>query len=330
MKCVSVWRGLLLLALSACALRAAGAAHPARAAASGRPESVRLGDWARAQGFQLGWLQPEEVLQLSRGERRLVFTVNSREARINGVRVWLLKPLTYRDGVAHLAQLDLDHTLLPLLSPPRTSTRLRRICLDPGHGGKETGYRIGTHEEKYYTLLLAFELKQQLARAGFKVSLTRTTDTFVGLEQRPATARRAGADLFLSLHFNATAGARGEARGTEVYCLTPAGASSTAAGGDGPTTGPLPGNRHNARNLLLAYQIQQALVRGLGTEDRGVRRARFAVLRQATMPAALIEAGFLSHPEEGRKILDPAYRRQMAAAIVAGVRSYQRVVERKP
>jgi N-acetylmuramoyl-L-alanine amidase len=175
---------------------------------------------------------------------------------------------------------------------------------------------------------LAYELKDQLTRAGFKVTLTRSGDTYVDLPVRPALARKASADLFLSLHFNATDGARAEARGTEIYCLTPAGGSSTAAGGTGSVARPATGNRHDAKNMLLAYQMQKALLRTLGTEDRGVRRGRLAVLRDATMPAVLIEAGFMSHPVEGKKILDAAYRREIAKAIVEGVRAYQRVVER--
>jgi N-acetylmuramoyl-L-alanine amidase len=78
---------------------------------------------------------------------------------------------------------------------------------------------------------------------------------------------------------------------------------------------------------LLAYQMQKALVRSLPVEDRGVRRARFAVLRDAAMPAVLVEAGFLSHPAEGRKLIDSSYRRQIARAIVQGILAYKRQVE---
>jgi N-acetylmuramoyl-L-alanine amidase len=83
----------------------------------------------------------------------------------------------------------------------------------------------------------------------------------------------------------------------------------------------------NRQNTFLAYQVQKSLTRTLDVEDRGVHRARFAVLRDAVMPAILIEGGFMSHPVEGRKIFDPAYRRQMARAIVDGVGAYKRAVE---
>ncbi len=315
---------LVLIAFALSAVAAARQTLPPRRAA---PSVVRMRDWAKANGLLAQWIVRDETLQLTKGDTKLTFKTNSREARFNGVQVWLLKPFEYRDGAGWLSQLDLDHTLYPLLYPPRSTSKIRRICLDPGHGGKDPGYRVGVHEEQRYTLSLAYELKDQLTRAGFKVSLTRASDAFVDLPVRAAVARKAGADLFLSLHFNAAENAR-EVRGTEVYCLTPAGASSTAAGGNGATARAATGNRNDAKNLQLAWQLQKSLLRAFGTEDRGVRRARFAVLRDAVMPAALIEAGFLSHPVEGKKIVDAAHRREIAKAIVDGVRAYQRVVER--
>ena len=160
--------------------------------------------------------------------------------------------------------------------------------------------------------------------------LTRTNDSFVELEDRPALANRQKADLFISLHFNI--GPPGRARGVEVYCLTPAKANSTNAGrwghiGEisewGASTGLLSGNRHDNWNALLAYQLQKSLVKNLSAEDRGVRRARFAVLRAVEMPAVLIEGGFLTDSVEQKKIADPKYRDQLAAAIVQGVLAYQ-------
>jgi len=177
-------------------------------------------------------------------------------------------------------------------------------------------------------LLLAQEVQKQLARVGLKGVLTRHSDTFLELPARPALAQRKRADLFVSLHFNGAARNPDTVRGAEVFCLTPAGLASTNA--DRPEAGAntFIGNRNNSRNLFLAYQVQAALVRNLAAEDRGVRRARFAVLRDAAMPAVLIEAGFMSHPVEGRKILTAAYRQQIARAIVEGLLAYKKAVER--
>ena len=291
---------------------------------------VRLSEWARWQGLGWRWVKRDESFQLTNQRTRLQFAVDSREARVNGLQVWLLYPLASRDGELYLSQLDADATLRPLLSPARLEPgrKIKTICLDPGHGGKDPGNRLPGRQEKDYTLRLAFELRDRLKQAGFKVVLTRSSDNLIDLAERPEIARRAGADLFMSLHFNATETGRAEARGSEVYCLTPAGAASTNARGEGARAGAFPGNRTNGKNLLLAYQVQKSLVRALQSDDRGVRRARFEVLRGATMPAVLIEAGFLSHPEEGQKIFTAEYRRQMARAITEGIQSYKKVVER--
>ena len=173
----------------------------------------------------------------------------------------------------------------------------------------------------------ADELRDQLARAGFKVTQTRTRDVNVDLDSRPDVARRRGADLFVSLHFNSAPSSASTVRGVEVYCMTPPGAPSSNARGEGASVGWFPGNRNNEKNIYLAYLLQKSLTKGLGMEDRGVHRARFAVLREATMPAVLIEGGFMSHPVEGRNIADPAYRRQMAKAILDAIVAYKKQVE---
>ena len=327
----------LLLRFVACLL-AAGvpAAHGAagrsdRVQFSGRPY-VRLGDWARANEFAVRWLEHGKTLQLSNHVARLLFNVDprqdSRRAAINGVEVWLSFPVRSENGSAYIAQLDLEETLAPVLFPPANppGLKIKTICLDPGHGGADPGYIVGANEEKKYTLLLAQEVRDQLKRAGFNVVLTRATDTKVPLELRPELARRHAADLFVSLHFNSAGPQHNEVQGVEVYCLTPAGAFSTNAGGEGDTR-ECAGNRHNEKNLLLAYQIQKSISKALPVEDRGVKRARYEVLREAAMPAILIEGGFMSNPAEGRRIFDPAYRRQMARTIVDGILSYQRIVK---
>ena len=84
-------------------------------------------------------------------------------------------------------------------------------------------------------------------------------------------------------------------------------------------------NRVEDKSLLLAYQVQRALVKNLGATDRDVRRARFEVLRTAQMPAILVEGGYMSHPVEGKRIFDAGWRKQMAAAMVKGILNYQKI-----
>ena len=321
----------LLLAVLALASpgRGQGAPRTAEPARVAGQKYVRLADWAKANGFEARWLKQDETLQFTNRWSKILVAADSREAQINGVRVWLLYPVVAQSGALCLAQPDVEATLRPLLSPPRNrpGAKVRTVCLDPGHGGKDPGNEVGSNQEKQHTLLLAKEVRTQLARAGLKVSLTRSTDSFIELPGRPELAKRRRADLFVSLHFNAAESGRSTVQGAEVYCLTPAGATSTNARGEGNGEGSFPGNRHNDQNLFLAYQAQKALTQNLTVEDRGVRRARFAVLRDAVMPAVLIEAGFLSHPVEGRQILSAAYRQKIARAIVEGLLAYKRAVE---
>jgi N-acetylmuramoyl-L-alanine amidase len=319
--------GLLLLA--ALPLRAQAALAGLETVTLQGRDYVSLRVWAAANDFQFRPREHGKIIALTNATTRLVFTVNSAQAEVNGVNVWLAHAVAPHPSGPSVSSFDWQTTVQPLAFPPKTTAgqKIKTIVLDPGHGGKDAGNRVGAEAEKKYTLLLAQEIRDQLKKFGIRVACTRSYDTFVELPDRPAKARKAGADLFVSLHFNATSESRAEVKGSEVYSLTPAGGYSTNARGEGNTSW-VAGNRNNDKSLLLAYQIQKALQHDLHTEDRGVRRARFAVLRDATMPAVLVEAGFMSHPVEGKKIFSAAYRREMARAIVNGILAYKRQVER--
>jgi N-acetylmuramoyl-L-alanine amidase len=302
---------------------------------NGQPRAnyVSLGQWARANVFSVRWLERDKTVELTGKGARLTFNVDSRsdarKAQINGVQVWLAMPVLYQNGSVLISQIDLSETIGPVLVPPRMprGITIKTICIDPGHGGNDPGFQVGSNDEKKYTLLLAQEARDQLKAAGFKVVFTRTTDIKIPLGARALMAHNLGADLFVSLHFNATEVGRNEVKGTEIFCCTPPGAASTEARGEGDIRW-VEGNRNDEKNMLFAYQMQKSYARNLGIEDRGVKRARFQVLREAAMPAILIEGGFMSHPTEGKKIFDPAYRKQMARAIVEGIQAYKKTVSR--
>ncbi|MGA9778293.1 MAG: N-acetylmuramoyl-L-alanine amidase [Verrucomicrobiia bacterium] len=293
---------------------------------------VPLADWARANDLKWFWFEGDKKVEVTNHAIRLVLEANSDQAEVNGVRVRLSFPFAVEKAIPLIAQLDLDTAVDPLLFPPHFSDfkPIKMICLDPGHGGKDSGNRVGWHDEKNYTLPLALELREQLGKAGFNVILTRTTDKYVTLSDRAAFANRHDADLFVSLHFNATPTGRDEAEGPETYCITPVGATSSdeyverSETGPAVGVGPTVGNRNEQKSLLLAYQVQKSLVEDLSASDRGVKRARFAVLRDTAMPAILIEGGFMSNPVESKKIYSAAYRRRVAEAIVKGIRDYER------
>ena len=312
------------------ALWLAFCARPAPAAVINGQTYVPLADWAGANGLKTSWLKRGDIVVAANSTTKLIFDVDSHDAQINGVHVMLSFPVANDHNNALIAQFDLDNTVRPLLFPSRylTPGKITTICLDPGHGGKDTGNRVGElfwHNEKTYTLLLALELRDQLKKAGFNVILTRAKDAYVDLPQRPAIANKAKADLFVSLHFNATESGKNTVAGPETYCITPVGAASSNSQGEGADHGATTANRVEKKSLLFAYQIQKALVQNLAVNDRGVRRARFAVLRDAAMPTILIEGGYMTNPTEGKKIYDAAWRRQMATAVVKGILAYQKL-----
>ncbi len=304
-------------------------AGPSSALPINGQDYVPLTDWARANGFYGFTRNRGDEIVLTNKNSRLVFDVDSAQAEINGVNVRLSLPVAGRKTVPAISQLDVDTTLRPLIYPQKPSAkRVTTICLDPGHGGKDTGNRAPgffSRYEKTYTLALALELRSQLQKAGFNVILTRTGDTYPDLPTRPDIANRNHADLFVSLHFNSAPHDAQNVEGPETYCITPVGASSSNSQGEGSSHAATAANRVESKSLLLAYQIQKSLVHSLPVPDRSVRRARYAVLRDATMPAILIEGGYMSHPIEGKRIFDAGYRKQMATAIVRGIMNYQKL-----
>ena len=294
-------------------------------------EYVRIEDWAASRSGQVRWTVPRKEVQVTWPGGSLSLSVDSRKAYLKGTHVWLSVPVVYRDGSACLGAMDVTSTLDPILQPSKSSSSrvVRHIVLDAGHGGKDPGNMEGRRQEKQFTLAFTRELAELLTKAGFKVTLTRSTDSYLEPSERPDIARRRGADLFISLHYNSADVPGGSVvRGAETFCMTLPRTSSTNARGEGAGSGAYAGNRFDAKNVLLAYQIQKAITEKAGAEDRGVKRARFAVLRDAQMPAVLIEGGFMTNPADARRIYEAAPRRQMAQAIVDGVLAYKRLVER--
>lgn len=286
-------------------------------------EYGKISDWAGAHHFEVHWAAANRIILVNR-QTRLGFQADGRDIDLNGVRVGLAFPVIFRGRDGYVSKADVEGTINPTLFPVKDSSpkKIYTIVLDPGHGGNDSGNRTGSRSEKTYTLLLAQELRNQLTLAGFKVVLTRSGDTYVDLPTRPEIARRHNADLLISLHWNDIPNDR-SVKGSQVYCLTPAGASSSNGGHTLFGGAAQPGNRNDSRNLLLAYLIQRSLIGNLHVEDRGVRRARYWVLRDATMPAVLVEGGFMSNPAEARNIFDAGYRSRMAQAIVKGILAYK-------
>ena len=258
-------------------------------------EYIRLEDWARGAGFGMKWVKTAGTIRLANAYARMDLTVDTRRAEIGGVNIWLSLPVVNRNGTLLLSVVDAGTTIEPILFPQKSDARLKTICLDPGHGGKDKGEVDGRHYEKKYALLLAREVETLLKQEGLQVLLTRDSDDFVQLPDRQLMAKRQGADLFVSLHYNSAP--EHAVGGLEVYCETPAGMNSSSEGGGRGLHPAEPGNAHDGQNALLAYETLNSLITaGVPFEDRGLKRSRFEVLREASMPAILIEGGFMSNP----------------------------------
>jgi N-acetylmuramoyl-L-alanine amidase len=287
-------------------------------------EYVRVGEWAEKDDLKMVWRKKEDPILVSNKTVSIRLACDSHRAQINGVNVSLCLPVVNRSGVPWIAMADVEKTLEPTLFPQKTAARVRTICLDPGHGGSDPGESTGENHEKKYTLLLAQAVAKALQAEGFKVVLTRTNDVYVDLKERPARAARAGADLFVSLHYNSGGPSL---RGVEVHCLAPEGMNSSNAGAGTGNYPAYPGNAKDDRNVLLAYLMQKSLTKSLGLDDLSVKRGHLEVLREATMPAILIEGGFMSNPQEAKKIYDSDFRQRMARSIADGILAYKNATE---
>lgn len=323
-------RGLLVLLFWCCGLalqssftiEAAGDAQKVRL---GQGTYVSLQDWARDRNFTFDWDKPDKVVRVNSRWTKMTFNVSSKRADINGLALWLCSSVLEYRGALYISERDLEKTIHPILYPAKLGKgkTIRTIAIAPGHGGKDPGNMVNKEQEKEYTLLLSKALKQELIKRGFKVVMTRENDKFVDLEPQADFARRAKADLFITVHYNAVDDV--DPKGIETFALTPAGAISTNGGTPCAWSR---GNKHDSSNMLLAYHVHKAMLQKTDFEDRGIRRASFMVLRHLAMPGILIEGGFMSNRSDARKIFSSAHRKVFARAIADGIVVYKRSVER--
>ena len=280
-------------------------------------------------GMQYAWSTPEKRILLTSQWTRLEFERHKRYFRLDGIKVHLGHAIILQRRDLYLSQGDYKHALAPILTPQvfQQVPKLYHIVLDPGHGGRDPGCVVRNTYEKALTLDLARRLQAVLRERGYRVSLTRDKDTRVSLTGRSALANRLGADLFISLHFNASRNTT--ARGIETYAYTPRYQPSSGRSKQVPADRLYrPGNQHDPWNALLSFYLQRELLRYTGAPDRGSKRARFAVLQALKCPGVLVEGGFLSQPKEGAALRTAAYRKTLARAIAQGISRYQKTLNR--
>jgi N-acetylmuramoyl-L-alanine amidase len=251
-----------------------------------------------------------------------------------------------------LARLPRPQRPEPPLPPPDASRRFK-IVIDPGHGGKDPGaIGVGNVAEKDIVLAIGLQLRDRLAASrDLDVVLTRDTDTFIALEERTARANAEQADLFISIHTNASPNPN--LSGVETYYLSNTDDRATLRlaeleNGLRDLTGQALRDRDASlilsdliqsykieESTALAEHVQRAVVaelgaRGTPADDRGVKQGPFYVLVGAGMPCVLVEVSFLTHPEEGARLADRAYQDAIAGGLLRGIRRFvenTRVVE---
>jgi N-acetylmuramoyl-L-alanine amidase len=224
---------------------------------------------------------------------------------------------------------------------------IAKVVIDAGHGGHDPGAQARGLTEADLVLDVALRLeKLMLKEGGFEVVLTRRSDSYVSLEERTAIANKAGADLFLSIHSNASASA--SARGIETYFLNFAPnteAEAVAArenAGEARTMRSLPEivraiamNNKRAESRDFASMVQNSMYTEMRKSNKelrnlGVKQAPFMVLVGATMPAVLAEISFITNRQDATLLKTDKYRQQIADALLAGVKRYQQSFRRMP
>jgi len=224
--------------------------------------------------------------------------------------------------------------------PVQQAPGIHTIVIDPGHGGKEVGaIGPGGLMEKDVTLQICRKLQDALeSKLHARVILTRTDDSIVPLDQRTAIANQFKADLFLSVHMNAAV-VKG-AHGAETYFLSleasdelakKAAEVENAQGGPTSTSGSdlklilwdLAQQEYLNESSRFAQDIQEEMNRITGVQSRGVKQAPFRVLVGATMPAALVEVGFITNPEEESKLTSDLFQKSVVDALTTAIQRYK-------
>ncbi|MCE0484243.1 MAG: N-acetylmuramoyl-L-alanine amidase [Methylacidiphilales bacterium] len=285
-------------------------------------EYVTLRSFCAFYGFSYQAPMGNDRFSTRSAQHTLNIKLGVNDVYLDGVHYVMSFPIEGGDHDWLVSRMDVIKLFEPILRPGEISGRhsIRGVVIDPGHGGSDNGATSRYGAEKEYTLATAYMLEAILRQAGLKTVMTRRNDVFVDLYERAHIASLYPDYCFVSIHFNS---ATPEARGLETYCLSPRGAASTSSAYlTRADIQKLPGNDYDTQNVLLASMVHSEITRlnpGDSTADRGVKRARFVVIKQNVLPAILVEGGFVSNRMEAARVNRPDYRQALAQAIARGV-----------
>lgn len=323
---------------------------------------VPLASVISTYGLDYDWDSMAKRLTLCRGDKEVVLCLGSDVALVNGIPENLTAPIRMRRSTivlpedfasSSLAKVFIEKYKIArpkakIAFAPTSACTIKRIVIDPGHGGKDPGAigQLGLIE-KEITLDIAKRLKRCLEDSGVKATLTRNDDRFISLWNRANIANKEDADFFVSIHANAFRSK--QVKGFEVYYLSEAiddSARAVAAaenaslkyenssfGNKKPssdleaTLRDIEYTENRTESISLARRIAGTAYKKLGTESRGVKAARFYVLKGAKMPSVLIEVGFISNREEAKRLRTSQYRETLARAIASGIIDYKKEYE---
>jgi N-acetylmuramoyl-L-alanine amidase len=206
----------------------------------------------------------------------------------------------------HVRQVQYDNQIAVVKQKPVRVKQKDLIVIDAGHGGEDRGTSSTStpkYQEKSLNLSTAMFLKEYLQKMGYQVKMTRSDDTFISLPTRSLMANNYNAKLFLSVHFNAAFSE--QADGIEVYYYQ----------SDDDKI-------RSSNSKKLADSVLSQIIEKTSAKSRGVKHGNLAVIRETTMPAVLVEGGFMTNKLEMDKIKDPSYIKQLAFGIAVGVDNY--------
>tara|TARA_R110002096_G_scaffold376724_7_gene570489 strand:+ start:4552 stop:5544 length:993 start_codon:yes stop_codon:yes gene_type:complete len=243
---------------------------------------------------------------------------------INNIKFSLSYPVIEENRKVIISRVDLQKLLDPVLRPwyIKSTEPFHTVTIDAGHGGHDPGARSSHGSEKEFALDMARRLRDEVKKLGLAVHMTRDTDLFLSLPERVRIANKIDKSIFVSVHFNS--GTNANASGIETYALAPQGTSSTNDGS--VSASKYSGNQSDAQNIALATAVHAMVMTKIEAVDRGIKRARYNVLRGINRPAILFEGGFLTNSKESRLVATASYRNQLAAAVAGGIQNFRKAI----
>jgi N-acetylmuramoyl-L-alanine amidase len=324
----------------------------------GGAEYLPLSKFCRAYGLDCGWDDVIRTATIEKGAESIVLRCGSRMILVNGSEKTLDRPVVMDGGTVFVPMSFIRNNLAPVIgeglrgtpAAPEITAKytIRTVVLDPGHGGNDPGALGGRSrvKEKDMALALARKLREILQENGIKVVMTRDSDTFIPLSKRARIANNSGADLFVSLHINASRSR--SLKGFECYFLSNATddnaraleaaenaslklgeeASAEMSGRLERTLWDMTLTEDRREAAILSGYICDSVKNDINIGNRGLRTARFYVLKFTRIPAVLVEAGYISNKYDEAKLKDPAFLGKIAKSVAAGIIRFRQEYER--